>query len=247
MTPQALIQANPDVRQPRPGVVITLPERRLRPEGTQVRVRPSTAGPSPEEMAAQASPFNYYTPTQAAQAAQQTAADRNLPGRRLRPRRGDLPGRRLRPSVGAGVVAGAANQAPQTDPYGIDLAGRTVGAQEGGPPGLQLSQPIEMIENYLEQGILPGVLSAYHVYMLGLDTNVMQELGYTQDAFGNWIKPQLEAEEEQDGNGGGGYGYARRRAGYGGRRGGSGYGYPYVSQTGRFFNPNELGAISWRI
>jgi hypothetical protein len=98
-------------------------------------------------------------------------------------------------------------------------------------------------------GFLPLMMTPWEVKNEGIDTYLLEnELGYVQDAWGNWVKPSTEAVEEQQDGGGGRYRYARRGGyGYGGRRGGSGYGYPYVSQTGRYYNPNEMGVISWRI
>jgi hypothetical protein len=136
--------------------------------------------------------------------------------------------------------------APVVDEYGIPLHGRTVGGQEGAPPGYQLSQPIETIQGYLDEGTLPGVLSAYHVYMLGLDENLLEGFGYSQDAFGNWIRPQFDDIQEEQ-TGGGGRRYAARRRGYGGGYRRSSAGYPYISNTGRYYNANEMGLISWRI
>jgi len=68
----------------------------------------------------------------------------------------------------------------------------------------------DIIPILFAQGIPPLSISPFQVNKYGINTGLLKEYGYTQDVYGNWIRPALapgqpQAEEQASGGGGGRY------------------------------------------
>lgn len=179
-------------------------------------------------------------------------------------------GRFLQPGyAGRGTQAGQPTQAAeairgtQAGPYTAPGPGGTalLGYNPEGRPFAVVNAEgrttygTSIVPYLLEQGIAPLMITPYDVNVVGLDQNLLVEYGYTQDDWGNWVRPALEPETPPGGGGrgGGGGGYAGYGGYYGygrggGRRGGGGGTVRPASYSGRqILDYLGLGQVSWRI
>lgn len=107
----------------------------------------------------------------------------------------------------------------------------------------------DRIRTDIEKGIAPKMVTGYAAEQLGLDTALLQEYGYVQDEWGNWISPLREDVPLTPDGGGGGGGIAQGQYYARGRSPQKKYTPTgrQIGQTGRLIDPREIGGITWRI